>query len=322
MSQTDASRVVFEVSDWPVTIDAGTGEVIGRDSDAEVIGALYARSRMCLVDSVQAAYDCGLRLLEKKAQLQHGQWLPWLAANQSALGFTNDSTARRLMTLARSNRALTHDLDIAEVARISRQLWGNEPAEPQHKRDLKPLPKNGKTVEDLAALEAGSFGCIYADPPWQYNNQGTRAAQGNHYDGMSVQEICELPVARLAAEAAHLHLWTTNAFLFDARLIMEAWGFTYKSCFVWVKPQMGIGNYWRVSHELMLLGVKGSLPFADKSLISWAEIPRGKHSEKPEQVREFIQRASPGPYLEMFARRCAAGWTAWGNEIEREVFAA
>ena len=181
---------------------------------------------------------------------------------------------------------------------------------------------SGLTVSDLSKLPENHFGTVYADPPWLYGNQGTRAATGNHYDGMSVQQMCEMPVPRLAQQNAHLHLWTTNAFLFSAREVMEAWGFTYKSCFVWVKPQMGIGNYWRVSHEFLLLGVRGSLSFANKGLMSWAEIPRGKHSSKPEEVRNLIQSASPGPYLELFARHVTPGWTCWGNEISRESFAA
>jgi N6-adenosine-specific RNA methylase IME4 len=86
---------------------------------------------------------------------------------------------------------------------------------------------------------------------------------------------------------------------------------------VWVKPQIGMGNYWRVSHEFLLLGVRGSLPFADKSLRNWLEEPRGRHSAKPERVRDLIHKASPGPRLELFARRAVEGWTCWGNEIRR-----
>jgi N6-adenosine-specific RNA methylase IME4 len=181
---------------------------------------------------------------------------------------------------------------------------------------------NTCTVADLQSLvDAGqTFGTVYADPPWLYGNQGTRAATGNHYGGMTVPEICELPIAKLADDNAHLHLWTTNGFLFESREIIEAWGFAYKSCFVWAKPQMGIGNYWRVSHEFLLLGVRGSLPFADHSLMSWLSADRGRHSEKPEVVRKMIERASPGPRLELFGRRVAQGWTVWGNEIERNMF--
>jgi len=91
---------------------------------------------------------------------------------------------------------------------------------------------------------------------------------------------------------------------------MEAWGFEYKSCFVWVKPEMGIGNYWRVSHEFMLLGVRGGLRFRNRGLKSWLEAKRTGHSVKPSQVRELVMKASPGPYLEMYGREAPMeGWT-------------
>lgn len=172
-----------------------------------------------------------------------------------------------------------------------------------------------------AAASGRKYGTIYADPPWQYDNQSTRAAMGNHYGGMTVDEICALPVRELAADDSHLHLWTTNAFLFDCPRILAAWGFEFKSTFVWVKPQMGIGNYWRNSHEILLTAVRGDAKrFNDHSMMSWLECPRSAHSSKPEQIRTYIERASPGPYLELFARRQAEGWSAWGNQIERTLF--
>lgn len=295
-----------------VTVDLGTGEIV-RDPSAESINAEHRLARASAEDAVAHAVKCGELLIARKAELPHGEFTHWVEAN-CEFGVRR---AQAYMTAWRKNDPRIAFASVRELLAAP-----SEPTKPQHKRDPEPPPAAGQTVEDLAALTEASFGCIYADPPWQYGNQGTRAAQGNHYSGMSVAGLCALPIGRLASERAHLHLWTTNAFLFEARLVMEAWGFAYKSCFVWVKPQMGIGNYWRVSHEFMLLGVRGSLSFADKSLKSWAEIARGRHSAKPEQVREFVQRASPGPYLELFARRSVPGWTCWGNEVERQVFAA
>ena len=186
-------------------------------------------------------------------------------------------------------------------------------------------------VRDIEAGMAGTFatdldvyvrsgkkwGCIYADPPWLYDNQGTRAATGNHYNGMTVDALCELPIGQLAADDAHLHLWTTNGFLFECPRIFAAWGFEFRSSFVWVKPQMGIGNYWRNSHEIMLTAIRGNAKrFNDKSLKSWIECDRGVHSAKPEIVRSYIERASTGPHLELFARAKHDGWDVWGNQIE------
>jgi N6-adenosine-specific RNA methylase IME4 len=178
------------------------------------------------------------------------------------------------------------------------------------------------TVEDLHSLVGEKqFGCIYADPPWLYDNQATRASTSNHYGGMTVDELCDLPVKELAAKDAHLHLWITNAFLFDAPRIFDAWGFEFRSSFVWCKPQMGIGNYWRNSHEILLTAIRGDAKrFNDRSLMSHGTFRRTKHSAKPEEIRGYIERASHGPYLELFGRRLAENWTVWGNEIERNLF--
>jgi N6-adenosine-specific RNA methylase IME4 len=175
-------------------------------------------------------------------------------------------------------------------------------------------------IQDVIDLGI-KFGTIYADPPWAYSNQATRAATDNHYPTMSVGEIAALPIKNLSADKAHLHLWTTNAFLFESKAILEAWGFQYRSVFVWVKPQMGIGNYWRVSHEFCVLGVKGTPTFPNSAAEkSWREWPRTKHSQKPEAFVDIVEKVSPGPYLELFARCTREGWVSWGNEIKRTLF--
>ena len=168
-------------------------------------------------------------------------------------------------------------------------------------------------------LPRDTFGCIYVDPPWRYANQGTRGATNNHYSTMTVDEICALPVGELALPKSHLHLWTTNGFIEQAFGVFRAWGFEFKSTFVWVKPQMGMGNYWRNSHEIMLTGTRGGLTAASRAEMSWVECSRGAHSAKPDQVRARIERLSPGPYLELFGRRRVVGWTVFGNEVVSEL---
>lgn len=179
------------------------------------------------------------------------------------------------------------------------------------------------SVEDLYTLvkQGKTFKTFYADPPWPYGNQATRASTDKHYRTMDLESIAALPVAQLAKGGAHLHLWTTNGFLFQAKAIIEAWGFEYKSCFVWVKPQMGIGNYWRVSHEFLLFGLRGQCKFTDRGQMSWLLEDRTKHSEKPHKIRQLVERVSPAPRLELFGRAKSVGWTVWGDEIQRhELF--
>ena len=68
------------------------------------------------------------------------------------------------------------------------------------------------------------------------------------------------------------------------------------------------------SASLMDQGMESSMIWRT-GLRSWIEAPRGRHSEKPEVVRALIERASPGPRLELFARRLTPGWFAWGHEV-------
>jgi len=167
-----------------------------------------------------------------------------------------------------------------------------------------------------------TFNTVLADPPWRYNNVASRGAAQNHYSTMSLAEICDEPVGQLVGEHAHLHLWTTNAFLEDAFTVMRSWGFEFKSCLLWIKPTIGMGNYWRVSHEFLLLGIRGHLPFARKYFPSWVIAPRSAHSKKPFRFRELIELVSPGPYLELYGReeQPNTGWTVYGNQVERRLF--
>jgi hypothetical protein len=97
-----------------------------------------------------------------------------------------------------------------------------------------------RRVDRLETLvdKNSTFGTIYADPPWPYENVASRGAAENHYRTMRVDAIAAFPVAKLAADHAHLHLWTTNGFLFEAQRVIEAWGFNYKSCLIWIKPNL------------------------------------------------------------------------------------
>ena len=166
------------------------------------------------------------------------------------------------------------------------------------------------------------FSTVYADPPWSYSNKAARGAADNHYPTLDLDTICSEPVNQLVSDNAHLHLWTTNAFLREALSVVDAWGFQFKSCLVWVKPQLGMGNYWRVSHEYLLLGVRGNLTFADRKCRSWLMHRRSRHSSKPWPVRELIERVSPGPYLELYGRVefPRSQWTIFGNQVERRLF--
>lgn len=295
---------------------AGLAELFGV-ADREH-AAVIAKGR----ESVEHARACGEALARAQDQCQR-EGKPWLATLK-ARSKIHERTARNYLLIFREwervKSETVSDSGVAAVLNYLRDFGQVEDGEGP--APTPPVPAGGCTTEDLRALtgRGARFGTVYADPPWRYGNQATRAATDNHYPTMGVEEIAALPVAELAAPASHLHLWATVGFLPEALDVLRAWGFDYRSQFIWEKPQMGLGNYWRLSHEILLLGVRGGCRFRDKGLRSCATIPRGRHSAKPEQVRAMIERASPGPRLELFGRLPAPGWTVWGNEIGRELF--
>jgi N6-adenosine-specific RNA methylase IME4 len=159
---------------------------------------------------------------------------------------------------------------------------------------------------------------ILADPPWQMNQTGNRGAS-RHYPLMSLDRICALPLKRFSAEDAHLWLWVTNADILQQVQVMEAWGFSYRSCLTWIKPRFGLGFYLRNQTEHLLFGVRGHAPVQFRGQGTWFYAPLQDHSHKPEEAYAIIERLSPGPRLELFARRKRPGWDAWGNEIMPDV---
>jgi len=171
----------------------------------------------------------------------------------------------------------------------------------------------GGRIDDLIEFAAAGnrMGCIVIDPPWPILGSTLP------YEAIELGELRDLPVLELAAERCHVHLWALpNCYHRTAYDIVEHWGFRAVSEFVWCKTQLGKGHYWRMSHEILITAVRGEDDrFDDLGLRSWIVAPRGRHSEKPAAIREFLERASPGPRLELYARKLVPGWFTWGHEI-------
>jgi len=159
---------------------------------------------------------------------------------------------------------------------------------------------------------------ILADPPWNIYQGGIYGAS-QHYHLMSIAEIQALPVADLAEADAHLWLWTTNAALEQAYGVVRAWGFEPRSLLTWFKPHLGLGNYLRNCTEQLIFATRGKAPVLVRNQPNWLFAIRQEHSHKPEEIYEIIERCSPAPYVELFARRKRAGWDCWGDEIAPDI---
>lgn len=163
-----------------------------------------------------------------------------------------------------------------------------------------------------------TYPTILADPPWDIQ-QTSHLGAGRHYPLMNLDQIRRLPVADLADPNAHLWLWTTNAAMEAAYTVVRSWGFTPRSLLTWFKPQLGLGNYLRNCIEQLIFATRGRAPVLVKNQPNWLFAIRQEHSHKPEEIYDVIERCSPGPYLELFARRHRPGWHAWGNEVDPDI---
>lgn len=181
-----------------------------------------------------------------------------------------------------------------------------------------PAPKT-----TTAALPVGRYGVIYADPPWHYEEHGVSedrsyGGQDKQYPSLTAEELAELPVADIAAEDCALFLWTTSPKLNEVWPIIDAWGFAYKTSFVWDKVKHNFGYYNSVRHELLLVCGRGSsTPEVNKLFDSVVAVERSpKHSEKPDEFRKIIETLYPSAKkVELFARSHRPGWDQWGDEV-------
>ena len=170
----------------------------------------------------------------------------------------------------------------------------------------------------IPGLPPGGFTTILVDPPWPLQS-GEK-----HYRTMSLARIKALPVEHLAARDAHLWLWTTNALLPKAYEVAEAWGFTVRRPLTWVKFRLGLGGRYQLRNatEQLLFCTRGRAPLGSRSQPTWFNAPVTEHSRKPAEQFAIIERVSPGPYLELFARRRPESnqpWAVWGDQVDSDI---
>lgn len=194
--------------------------------------------------------------------------------------------------------------------------------------------KDGCTVQDLIDLGKTGYraSVVYADPPWKFktrSQKGMGRSADRHYSTMTISEIAAMRPAidAIAAKDSVLLMWATMPHLAQALALIELWGFTFKTvAFCWIKiggdgrPITGMGFWTRANAEICLLATRGQPKRVSNDVAQIITAKRRGHSVKPSTTYGRIERLVAGPYLELFARKTAKGWVAWGNEIERSTF--
>ena len=298
----------------------------GLEARASRINMYHRRAEKAHGECLDNMIACGRELNEAKheCEVQGIRWGAWVRDNlefnrRQAQKYRNVSTITSEEKTKIGQSTAQKSLDVLEseiinLRRIERREIPDDDEDDQRYC----------TIDNLHSLvDAGrKFGTTYADPPWSYSNNATRNAARKQYATMSMDEIKSLPVPDLAKDNAHLHLWATVPLIADALDLMQYWGYRYVSMLTWCKPRIGMGNYYRVNTEHLLLGIKGKQRFPEehRNIGTWMKLKNTRHSEKPGEIRQMIENISPAGRLELFGRKAHPGWTVWGNEIERDLF--
>ena len=171
------------------------------------------------------------------------------------------------------------------------------------------------------------YSIIYADPPWDYKGQLQHTGSGGkdsggairHYPTVPVSEMETWDVASISEENCLLFMWSTSPHLEQAMQLGKAWGFQWATiAFVWDKQRPNPGFYTMSQCELCLVFRRGRIPQprGARNMRQLVQVKRTRHSEKPDAVRERIEKMFPQQSkIELFARKRYPGWDAWGLEI-------
>jgi len=179
------------------------------------------------------------------------------------------------------------------------------------------IEEQRRSIINITSKNTGTYDVVAIDPPWGYGRgydpEGSRVA--NPYPEMSQDELLKLKIP--FSKDCVLFLWTTHAFIWNAKELMDSWGFTYKATIVWDKEKIGMGAWLRMQCEFCLFGIKGNPIWNNTKWRDMIREPRREHSRKPEAFYKMVEETTAGRRLDYFARGKRKGWDVFGNDTER-----
>ncbi|MGH3834164.1 MAG: MT-A70 family methyltransferase [Pseudonocardiaceae bacterium] len=237
---------------------------------------------------------------------------------------TTSAAARKAVHEARRTRAALRGVDIDGL--VAQANAAGEDLGVAGLRMKAAAGRNPEPVADPIPAAPGTYRCIVIDPPWPMRKieRRERPAQGValDYPVLTLEQIADeatVPVRAHADDDAHLYLWVTHRFLPAGLRLLEAWGFRYQCVMTWRK-NVGITPFsWMYDTEHVLFASRGNLPLEKLGQRLSFAAPAVGHSIKPDVFYERVTAASPGPRIEMFARRQRDGFEVWGNEVSSNV---
>lgn len=310
------------------------GDDLMRNDIDNLMDELEAKWNAALGDEVDAYVRSGLLLVEAKAALdKNGLWIPFV---EDRLG-VHRRTAQKDMEIVKDPN-IRRDIEdpvlrlrLPRSRRAKHALVGKTPEQYEALRNNGLIQSETSASDINAALAAShsvdpapipekQFRVILADPPWDFTPRGEDGdGRSPDYRKLSMEEVAALgpEIDKVSAEDGALFLWiVSDRTVGEYEGIIRAWGFEpIGQQIVWVKDRIKKGYLLRNQHELCMVAIRGAPKRKDFGVSTVIEAPStGRHSEKPDEIHEKIERLYPGPYLELFGRKDRPGWTVWGDD--------
>lgn len=306
-----------------IEFDVVEKEFDGReDTKAWIITNQFARRNLSPYQRCELALELEDIYKEKakEKQKEHGGTAPGKTLNQKSDEVNTNKELSKIAGVSHDTMSKAKKIKKETPENIKQKLRQGDLTINKAFTYLKrqEVQEKAKTVEP----PKGKYRIIYADPPWNYGDKrdGKTTGAEDHYPSMTINELCNLPITKITDDNAVLFLWVTSPLLEECFEVIKAWGFKYKTSFIWDKVKHNMGHYNSVRHELLLVCTKGScLPDNRKLFDSVQSIEKTEHSKKPEKFRNIIDTIyTYGKKLELFARgkKDIGDWVFWGNEVK------
>jgi N6-adenosine-specific RNA methylase IME4 len=319
----DEVRKAFTVSERVAILETISAEVERHQGARTDLGQKIGRSGRVADEAARLA-GFGNRETARQAKtvVEHGAPELVEAVDNGEIAV---SAAAAIASLpADEQAAIVANADPRVVLKAAKAALAVARAEAHKEKAERRQSKERELAAKITSLPDAKYGVILADPEWDFKcwSEKTNCSAAYHYATSTLDEIKARDVPSISADDCVLFLWATVPMMPHALEVMAAWGFIYKSQFVWIKDRTGTG-YWNWNkHELLLIGTRGKVP-APAPGSQWpsaVEAPVGGHSVKPGIFHELIEAYFPNlPRIELNARKARPGWDVWGAEASPAV---
>ena len=284
---------------------------------------LDASQRACVAVELEPMFAVEAKKKKEEAGKKYGRGQKVVADLRQPIGVKASNQAAEVVSVSPRMVQYAKEIKVKNPEAFERIKAGTVKVS-EVQQEMKKEKREGYLKSQRQAIENGGvasvtglFDVIVCDPPWAYGREydpdGSRVS--SPYPEMKQSDLLKIKIP--SSKDCVLFMWTTHAFIWDAKELLDEYGFEYKANLVWNKQKMGMGAWLRMQCEFCLIGIKGTPLWDNKTHRDIIEEPRREHSRKPESFYKLVEEITIGTRLEFFSRKSRKGWSVYGNETQK-----